>query len=197
MCSEAGVDGKGGLHRTLHSHEIACNDDSNEVEIGSPKILSKFHGLPYPYALHTRGDALKTLGDMFNSGWYAWDTQAMQVNGSANSITPRSSLTAYRSDVRARKMGNGDVVEIFVDPVDKDLHCKKVSVLPFDSQNHNRKEIWLTISQVDGVMIQLRAVSQKQEDELMELLNPRKHHYGAGHITVANPVSGRFWCSES
>lgn len=57
---------------------------------------------------------------------------------------------------------------------DENLHGRKVFVLLFNSQKYNRKAIWLTISQAEELPGPLRAVSQKQEQELMESLQSKR-----------------------
>lgn len=72
---------------------------------------------------------------MFPSGSYAWDTRAVRVVRSADSTTTCSSPAPHTSDNRADEVGDEDIVEVSVDPVDEDLHEKEISALPF----HPRK----------------------------------------------------------
>lgn len=56
----------------------------------------------------------------------------MQIFGSVDNATPRSELAAHIPDFRAGVASDEDAVK---DLVDKDLHGKEDSVLPFDLQS--------------------------------------------------------------
>lgn len=66
-------------------------------------------------------------------------------------------------------MGDKDIIEVPFDPINKDLHGKDFSAIPFDLGKFSRKQIVFSTSQVDGVKSPLRSVSQKHEDKLMEV----------------------------
>lgn len=51
----------------------------------------------------------------------------MQVLGSADGITPRSSSTVHISDVEADKMGNEDIAEVSINLDSGDLLAEKAS----------------------------------------------------------------------
>lgn len=55
------------------------------------------------------------------------------------------------------------------------MHKMEVLVLCFDLQNYERKEIWLTIFQVDKVTSPLPVVLQSHEKELMKSLTFSKY----------------------
>lgn len=116
----------------------------------------------------------------------------MRVDGSAGSMTPRSSLPAYTFDVEAGKVEDEQVVEAPIDPANENFHSKNTQVLFFDLQQCSRKKTRLTISQDDEIANPLRVVLHKPEDELMRFLESVSYHYGANCLTVADPVSERF-----
>lgn len=111
---------------------------------------------------------------MYESGSFACEKRAVRVVGNTNSITKRSSLTPHTSDVGAEKVGDEDMIEVSIDPVDEDLQGKEVSMHSFDPRKYKRKNIWLNISQVGEVTSPLRAVSQKHGDTLIESLKSNK-----------------------
>lgn len=64
-------------------------------------------------------------------------------------------------------------------------------MLSLDPRKCERKEIWLTISQADGVAVLLHAVLKKHEDEFTEFLESSKYQSDVGLITLASPISER------
>lgn len=81
-------------------------------------------------------------------------------------------------------------MKALVGPVDKELHSKKDSVLPFDPQKYERKKIWFIIAHIYELKSPLWAVFQKHEDEFSESLKSKKSQYGVGLLTVSNPSLG-------
>lgn len=63
----------------------------------------------------------------------------MGVAGRAYNNTSRSAPAHHTSEVRAGEAGDEDIVEVSVDPVDENLHGKKVSVLRLDPHKFDRK----------------------------------------------------------
>lgn len=121
---DAGVDGEPTFCHTLHSHDLPCNEDSDEVFVGSPRIPAKFRGFLSPYSFVSRKNVPKTLDEMYTRGCYAWDTRAMQVVGSADSITgiPAPPLTLATSELAKRETERSS--KFLLDSVDEDLHRK-------------------------------------------------------------------------
>lgn len=145
------------LRRKFHGRAAPCTDDSDWTVTASPTIPARLENLPCPYYYHAKSDVSKTLGDVFNSCFHARDTQTVQVFRSADSDRPHACSAAQASDVRDGKEGDGNIIEVPVDPVDDDLHGMTASVLSFDPRNCERKEIWLIYSQADEVTSPLRA----------------------------------------
>lgn len=63
-------------------------------------------------------------------------------------------------------------------------------------QKYNPKKPCFEVSQVDELTSSLCVVSQKHEDELMVCVEFHKYQFGAGLLTVANPVSRRLGAFE-
>lgn len=95
---------------------------------------------------------------MYISGFYAFEKRTMQVVGSTDNPTPLSRPPAHTFEDVADKMRNETIVEAPVDPIDENLDGKKVSVTP-DLRNYNRREILLSLVQVDELTSPLYASS--------------------------------------
>lgn len=78
---------------------------------------------------------------MYICGLYVWNTGALQVTGITDNITPHFRPAAHTSDVKAGKIVDENIVEVFVVSVQEDLHGKKVSVISPNTRKKNREEI--------------------------------------------------------
>lgn len=172
VSSVAGVDGKSGFCHTLHNHDFPSIHDSDLAVTGSPEIFAKFQSLPYSHSFLSNDDVLKSLRDVFSSGFHAWDRRAMRALGRVSTLTSRSSPVAHNSGVVAGEERDKDVVEVSMDEY---LDGKKVSVLLCDRQGYECQALRLMISNTNKNTNPLSAVSQKHEYDLMDSLKSIKY----------------------
>lgn len=67
-------------------------------------------------------------------GLYACDTGTMRVVASSDNLNSRFVSAVHTSDVGAGKVGDEDIFELPVDPVDEDLQSEEISIIPFYSR---------------------------------------------------------------
>lgn len=96
----------------------------------------------------------------------------MRAVGQLPSLYPALSVGPLTFQVAAVEINAGDVFGL---PIADDTTGKRVAMPGFDQQSYKREKVWLTVIQVDDVEDPLRAVSQSQEDMLMESLGTSKY----------------------
>lgn len=133
---------------------------------------------------------------MLTSRFHAWAKRPMRVVGSADTLTPRSRPAVHVSYVGADEMLDEDIVQVPVNPVDRDFQGKEASAHPLGPQKNNRKSIWLSILQVDEVTNPIRVVLQKPESEFTESVKASEYQYSVFLMTVVNPVADGFSAVE-
>lgn len=127
----------------------------NKLSIAPRKLLVS-SGVSYISPVFLNREVPRTLGKMYTSGSYAFDTREMPAAGPADSTVPHSGPTGNISDVGVCELGNNDVFKI---PVDGPLLGKKVSVIVFYTQMYNHERKWFFISLVDEIASSYRVVS--------------------------------------
>lgn len=100
----------------------------------------------------------------------------MRPKSALASLEPASSAGLHFYDVADVENSLEDAVEVHVDD---DAVGSKVADRPLDQQIYRRKNVWLTVLQVDKVQSSLRAASQKHEDGSPKSLLAKMYQYGA------------------
>lgn len=78
---------------------------------------------------------------MYTSGFYVWNTPAMQTDSSADNYTPHSSNVSHTSHIRGDKIEIENIFKAHDDYLDKSLHVKKVLGISSNSRGRKRKDI--------------------------------------------------------
>lgn len=96
------------------------------------------------------------------------------------------SFGPFTSEVTAIESDAEDVVK---DSIEDSTTGKVIADRDFNSQSYTPNEVWLTIFQVGDVTNSFLAVSQTQENKVMESLGRSKYQYGVELMTVASSAS--------
>lgn len=113
--SEQATLGSSSLRGKLY--DPRCNKRLNQEAIRSPAIYQQFKAPLYLPHLVTADDVPNASGDLFPSGFYAWNTRAICAVSRSHIRHPSSYLNSQTLDVAAVESDVEDVVEV---PNDED-----------------------------------------------------------------------------
>lgn len=176
------------LRGKLHSPDIPCSEELDYVADLLTTIYQRLKTLPHPHHLATADYVLQTLRDLPNSGFYARDTPAITAVDRPLSSPRASPLCFLSSEVAAAESAAEDVVKI---STDNNTTAEEVSVRDLDLYSYTRKEVCLTIVQVDDVEVLLCTASQTHKDRLKKSLKIKRYQHGVVLMTLASLASGK------
>lgn len=134
------------LRRRRHSRDLPSAEKSEELSTCPPKNLDQWISFLYPYSFKTSNWMLETLGELYTSSVYEWDSRAVQPVSVLSSPRHAFSVGSHSCVEINVKCTPNDVVEVCTKG---DFARKKVAVRPFGPQTHRREKAWLTIFQAN------------------------------------------------
>lgn len=77
--TDEGISGQTSLRRRLHTDDLPCSEESNQVEFFEPRDQKKREELFFFYRFITRDGVQNDLNDCYTSGFHACDSRAVRA----------------------------------------------------------------------------------------------------------------------